>query len=80
MLAWRDKNGPGTSTNSRIGDLEARGKKFDPHLHHAVEMVETSEHEDQTVLDVYQQGYMFQDRLLRPAMVRVASQAETERD
>jgi molecular chaperone GrpE len=52
--------------------IDAAGKAFDPHLHHAVEMVETSDHEDHTVLDVYQPGYFFQDKLLRPAMVRVA--------
>jgi molecular chaperone GrpE len=53
--------------------VDALGKPFDPRLHHAVEMVPSDTHEDQTVIDVYQQGYMFQDRLLRPAMVRVAS-------
>lgn len=52
--------------------MEVLGKPFDPHLHHAVEMVETTEHEDHTVLEVYQPGYFFQDKLLRPAMVRVA--------
>ena len=52
--------------------MDAAGKAFDPHLHHAVEMVETNDHEDHTVLEVYQQGYLFQDKLLRPAMVRVA--------
>jgi len=53
--------------------MDALGKPFDPRLHHAVEVVPSDTHEDQTVSDVYQQGYMFQDRLLRPAMVRVAS-------
>jgi molecular chaperone GrpE len=53
--------------------VEAIGKPFDPRLHHAVEMVPSDTHEDQTVIGVFQQGYLFQDRLLRPAMVRVAS-------
>ncbi len=53
--------------------LDALGKPFDPRLHHAVEMVASDTHEDQTVMDVYQPGYLFQDRLLRPAMVRVAT-------
>ena len=53
--------------------VEAEGAKFDPHIHHAVEMVETEEYEDQTVIGEFQRGYFFRDQLLRPAMVRVAS-------
>jgi molecular chaperone GrpE len=45
---------------------------FDPHLHHAVDMVETDEYPDHTILDEYQRGYYFKGRLLRPAMVKVA--------
>jgi molecular chaperone GrpE len=52
--------------------ISAKGQKFDPHVHHAVDMVETSEVEDHTVLDEYQRGYNFRGRLLRPAMVKVA--------
>src|SRR5437870_5364415 len=48
------------------------GQPFDPHVHHAVEMVETDEAPDHTVLDEYQRGYNFKSRLLRPAMVKVA--------
>jgi len=50
----------------------AEAKLFDPHLHHAVEMVDTKDHPDQTVLEEYQRGYYFKGRLLRPAMVKVA--------
>jgi len=52
--------------------LEAMGQPFDPHTHHAVEMAETESAPDHTVLDVYQKGYNFKGRLLRPAMVKVA--------
>ncbi|MBV8706646.1 MAG: nucleotide exchange factor GrpE [Acidobacteriaceae bacterium] len=45
---------------------------FNPHIHHAVEMVDTKDHPDQTILAVYQTGYYFKGRLLRPAMVKVA--------
>jgi molecular chaperone GrpE len=45
---------------------------FNPHIHHAVEMVETKDHPDQTILEEYQRGYYFKGRLLRPAMVKVA--------
>jgi len=53
--------------------IEAAGAHFDPHIHHAVEMVETADYEDQTVIEEYVRGYLFHDQLLRPAMVRVAS-------
>jgi molecular chaperone GrpE len=52
--------------------ITTKGHKFDPHLHHAVEMVETGDVEEQTILDEFQPGYNFRGRLLRPAMVKVA--------
>ena len=52
--------------------IVSAGQPFDPHIHHAVEMVETAEAADHTVLDEYQRGYNFKGRLLRPAMVKVA--------
>lgn len=52
--------------------ISAKGQKFDPHIHHAVDRVETADAEEDTILDEYQQGYNFRGRLLRPAMVKVA--------
>ena len=52
--------------------ITTKGQKFNPHVHHAVDMVETGEVEEQTILDEYQPGYNFRGRLLRPAMVKVA--------
>lgn len=54
------------------------GEPFDPHVHHAVEMVETEDAPDHTVLAEFQRGYNFKGRLLRPAMVKVA--VEPKRD
>jgi len=48
------------------------GQPFDPRIHEAIEMVDTAEVPDNHVLDELQRGYKFKDRLLRPAMVRVA--------
>src|SRR5882724_3394484 len=50
----------------------AKGEPFDPRYHEAIEMVDTNEAEDQHVIDELQRGYKLKDRLLRPAMVRVA--------
>jgi molecular chaperone GrpE len=55
--------------------IDAVGKQFDPHLHHAIESVETTEHEEDTVIAEMQPGYTFHDRVLRPAMVRVAKES-----
>src|SRR5580698_8457526 len=52
--------------------ISAKGLTFDPHIHHAVEMSETDQVEDHTILEEYQRGYNFRGRLLRPAMVKVA--------
>jgi len=51
------------------------GQPFDPRVHEAVEMVDTSEVPDHHVLDELQRGYKYKERLLRPAMVRVARNA-----
>ena len=52
--------------------METQGAAFDPNLHHAIEMVNTEEADDQTVLGEFQRGYNFKSKLLRPALVRVA--------
>jgi molecular chaperone GrpE len=58
--------------------IESVGKEFDPHFHHAIERVETTEHADGIVVGELQPGYMFHDRVLRPAMVRVASAPDSK--
>jgi molecular chaperone GrpE len=54
------------------------GKKFDPHFHEAIERVETREYPDGTIIDVLQEGYLFDGRVLRPSLVRVAVETEGE--
>jgi len=55
-----------------VQPVAAKGQPFDPRFHEAIEMVETSEAPDHTVIDELQRGYKLKDRLLRPSMVRVA--------
>lgn len=57
--------------------IEPLGKPFDPHLHQAMDRAETTDHADGTILDVYQPGYVYHGRVLRPAMVRVAVHPST---
>jgi molecular chaperone GrpE len=59
-------------TKLGVEPIEAKGQAFDPNFHQAVQMVETSEAENNHVLEQLQRGYKLKDRLLRPAMVRVA--------
>lgn len=52
--------------------IPAKGEPFDPRLHEAIEMVNTDAVKDHHIVDELQRGYKLKDRLLRPAMVRVA--------
>jgi molecular chaperone GrpE len=51
------------------------GERFDPHVHEAVATEETAAHEPDTVTQEMQRGYRLGDKLLRPAMVKVATKA-----
>jgi molecular chaperone GrpE len=55
-----------------VRPIPAKGDPFDPRVHEAIEMVDTTEADDQQVLEELQRGYKLKERLLRPAMVRVA--------
>jgi molecular chaperone GrpE len=51
--------------------IDAAGKIFDPHVHQAIERTESKDHPDGLILQVFQDGYMFHGRVVRPAIVRV---------
>ena len=55
-----------------VNPIVAKGEPFDPRYHEAIEMVETGDAPDHQVIEELQRGYKFKDRLLRPAMVKVA--------
>lgn len=59
-------------TKLGVERVDPTGKPFDPHLHQAMDRTETSAHEDGTILQVFQPGYLFHGRVLRPAVVCVA--------
>lgn len=50
--------------------------RFDPRLHEAIEMVERDDVPDQQVIQEVRRGYTLRDRLLRPALVRVANNSK----
>jgi molecular chaperone GrpE len=49
-----------------------KASEFDPHRHEAVQHIETSEVPDNTIVDVYKQGYSLNSKVIRPALVSVA--------
>jgi molecular chaperone GrpE len=55
-----------------VTPIDAVGQTFDPHRHQAVEYEESPDHRDGEVTAELRRGYMLGDRLLRPALVRVA--------
>jgi molecular chaperone GrpE len=55
-----------------VNPIASKGQPFDPRYHEAIEMVETTDAPDHQVIEELQRGYRFKDRLLRPAMVKVA--------
>jgi len=59
---------------NRVGaaPIEAEGKPFDPHLHEALSREETNEVKEDTIVRELRKGYLFRDKLLRPAQVIVA--------
>jgi molecular chaperone GrpE len=62
-----------TLQRAGVVPMEAKGKSFDPNLHEALVREESSDHEDNTVIEEFRRGYLFKDRLLRPAQVKVSS-------
>ena len=58
--------------------VDSKGEKFDPQVHEAVETIATSEAPEGTVIEEMQRGYLLRDRLVRPALVKVAAAEGTE--
>lgn len=63
MLDVLKKNG--------LKEIDCLDKPFDPNFHHAV-ITEDSDKEEGTILEVFQKGYMLNDKVIRPSMVKVA--------
>ncbi|MDD5021319.1 MAG: nucleotide exchange factor GrpE [Endomicrobiaceae bacterium] len=61
-----------------VEKIECLNKKFDPHFCEALAQVE-SDKEDGTILEVYQQGYKCNGKLMRPAKVKIAKTPETKK-
>ncbi len=56
-----------------ISEIKAMGEQFDPNFHNAVMHVEDDSAEENTIVEVFQKGYVLGDRVVRFAMVKVAN-------
>ena len=56
-----------------IKSVHPHGEAFNPDHHQAMTMIDSAEHEPNTIIDVMQKGYLLNERLVRPAMVVVSS-------
>jgi molecular chaperone GrpE len=56
-----------------VAAVETVGAQFDPRIHEALGSIETKEHPDHQVLEEIRRGYRIRDKLLRPALVKIAS-------
>src|SRR5690625_1303990 len=54
-----------------VEEIEAEGNQFDPNLHHAVMQVEDGDKDSNIIIEELQKGYILNDRVIRPAMVKV---------
>ena len=59
-----------------VKEIEALGQPFDPNLHEAIAKIAAEGQKPNTVIEVVEKGYIYQDRLLRAAKVVVSAAAE----
>ena len=62
----------GCSEGLNVAPVESVGTQFDPRIHEALGSIETKEFPDHQVLEEIRRGYKIRDKLLRPALVRIA--------
>lgn len=59
-----------------LSRIKAAGERFDPNVHEAIMEIESNEHPEGTIVEELRPGYMYHDKCLRPAIVKVAKRAE----
>lgn len=55
-----------------LKEIEALDSKFDPNIHSGIAFEVTEEKEEDTVIEVFQKGYLVNDKVIRPSMVKIA--------
>ncbi|OIN97361.1 nucleotide exchange factor GrpE [Candidatus Desantisbacteria bacterium CG1_02_38_46] len=59
-----------------LSRIESRGNIFDPHMHEAVEFVESDEFPENTVLEEIKEGYVLNGKVIRPARVKISKKPD----
>ncbi|MCM8818731.1 MAG: nucleotide exchange factor GrpE [Candidatus Omnitrophica bacterium] len=59
-----------------VKKIDAKGKKFDPSIHEATGIIETDEYEDGIVIEEEKAGYIYNDRVIKPSLVKVSKKKE----
>lgn len=59
--------------NLGIEEIQALNQAFDPELHDAIMRVDSEDHEVETVVEVFEKGYQYKDRVIRHSVVKVAN-------
>ena len=67
-------------TNHGVEEYHSVGKPFDPHMHEAIEMIETTEYEPGVIVEELLRGYKMGDRPIRVARVKVAKAPEEKQE
>lgn len=57
---------------SGLEEIKALNEKFDPNFHHGVAQEQSDDHDEDTVVEVFQKGYMLKEKVIRPSMVKIS--------
>ena len=63
-----------------VTEIEALGTDFNPKYHHAIETVCDDNYDDSVVVEVIQTGYLYKDKIIRPALVKVNKLEKGEKE
>jgi molecular chaperone GrpE len=63
-------------TKNGIKEIKCLGKPFNPAQQEAIAHIETDKHPENTVIEEVRKGYLIEDRLLRPAIVKVSKKVQ----
>nr|WP_225877826.1 nucleotide exchange factor GrpE [Alkalibacter mobilis] len=58
-------------SNEGLKEIDCEGESFDPKFHHGVTVEDSDEFEDDEIMEVFQKGYSFKEKVIRPAMVKI---------
>jgi len=59
--------------NLGVEQMDSLGQTFDPHFHDAMQHVEDEQYGENEIVEVFQKGYMLNDQVIRPSLVKVAN-------